>query len=119
MSSLAGIEDFDVVKESRAGLRLCRERLASQQFALEGGKEALGHGVVIAVADRPHRAADADGPTALAEEQRRLLAAMIGVVNDVTPCSPLPDCHCERSHDYLGAQVIGHRPANDPPTEDI
>lgn len=45
-------EDPDVLEKRRAGRRLCMGRLASEQFTLQGGEEALGHGVVLAVAHR-------------------------------------------------------------------
>jgi len=119
MAALPVIEDFDVLKEGRAGRVLGRERLTSEEFALQGGEETLGHGVVIAVADRPHGAADADRVAALPEEQRGVLAAMVGVVNDPLTRPPVPDGHLQRGHDQFGAQVISHGPAHDPATERV
>src|SRR5258706_7685351 len=119
MAALPVIEDFDVLKEGRAGRVLGRERLTSEEFALQGGEETLGHGVVIAVADRPHGAADADRVAALPEEQRGVLAAMVGVVNDPRTRPPVPDGHLQRGHDQFGAQVISHGPAYDPATERV
>jgi hypothetical protein len=49
-----------------------------QQFALQGGEEAFGDRVFVAVADRAHGQGDASLLATLAERQRGVLAALIG-----------------------------------------
>src|SRR5579859_4811263 len=117
MPSLTVVEDLDVLKERRAGLELRAEWLTSEQFALQGSKEALGPRVVVAITHRAHRAADADGLTALAEEQRGVLTAVIGVVDDALARSPVPDRHLQRAHDQFAPEMVSHGPAS-PPHDD-
>jgi hypothetical protein len=76
------------VRASRWVRQVGAERLAGEECALQGREEAFGHRVVVAIADGPHRAADADRLAALAEQQRGVLAAMVGVVNDARAGSP-------------------------------
>ena len=54
MPPLAIVEDLEVLEQRRAGHELGWERLAGEQFTLQGRKSALSHGVVVAVAYRPH-----------------------------------------------------------------
>ena len=119
MAALAVVEDLDVLKERGAGLQMRAEGLPGKEFALQGGEEALGHCVIVTVADRPHRAADAHRLAALAEEQRGVLRAVIGVVNDTLTRFAVPDRHLQRPDDQRGAQVRRHRPAHDPAAEHV
>src|SRR5260370_10200438 len=93
MTALTVVEDFDVLEERRAGRDVGRERLARQQLALERGEEALGHGVVVPVPDRAHRAADPHRLTALPEQERGVLPAMVRGLDDASAWSPVPDPH--------------------------
>jgi hypothetical protein len=113
------VEDFNGLKERAAGLNVRGEGPASKELTLQGGEEALRHGIVVAVADRAHRAADACGLTALAEKERGLVAAVIRVVDEPVPWSPVPDGHLQRSDDELGAPMIRHGPPHDAPAERI
>src|SRR5262249_57789312 len=81
MPALPIVEHLDVVEERGAGLGMRAEGAPSQHLALQGCEEALGHRVVVAVADRAHRAADPRRLALVPEEQRGVLAAMVGVVN--------------------------------------
>jgi len=47
------------------------------------------------------------------------LAAVIRVVDEPVPWSPVPDGHLQRSDDELGAQMIRPGPPHDAPTERI
>ncbi len=49
------VEALDVAEDSHPCLGLRAEATASQQLAFEGREEALGHGVVVGVANRAHR----------------------------------------------------------------
>ena len=88
------------------------------QLAFQGGEEALGHGVVVAVPDRAHRRRHAPLPAALAEGQRGGLAALVGVVDDRSATS-LSERHIQRVEDQLGAQGMSHRPAHHPAAEHV
>src|SRR5579883_3615663 len=101
MASLAVVEDLNVLEQGSPGHEARQERLAGQEFALQGRKEALSHRVVITVADRSHRAADAHRLTAFAKEQRGILAAMIRMVNDAFARLAIPDRHLQRAHHQL------------------
>lgn len=54
LQTLAIVEDFDVLEDRAFGLLARREPAAVDQFGLEPAPEALGHGVVVAVAPPAH-----------------------------------------------------------------
>src|SRR5579859_8252580 len=105
MAALPVIEHLDVFKEGATGCDLGREGLTGEEFTLQRGEEALGHRVIIAVAHRSHRAANADRLAALAEEQRGVLAAVVRMVNDTLTGSPVPDGHLQCADHKLRAQM--------------
>jgi len=109
---------FDPVKDRRPGFGLGVEPSAVEQLTFEGGEEALGHRIVVAVAHRPHRGADADLLAAAPEADRGILAALVGVM-DHRGRPALPNGHVERVEHELGLQMGGHRPAHDPAAADI
>jgi hypothetical protein len=90
MPTLSVVEDLDLLKERAARLQVGAQGLAGEEFALQDGEEAFGYGVVVAIADRPHRAADAHGLAALPKEQRGILATMVGVMDHPIARSPVP-----------------------------
>ena len=53
------------------------EGVAIEQFAFEGGKEALAERIVITVTYRAHRGADPGISTALAERQGCVLTTLV------------------------------------------
>jgi hypothetical protein len=57
--------------------------MAVDEFGFEGGEEALGDGVVVAVADAAHRGRDPGIAQLLPEGERGVLAAMVAVVHQV------------------------------------
>src|SRR6266540_1981715 len=67
VSSFAVVQDFDVVEDLGAQLGLCRPGAAVDQLLLQRREEALGDGVVEAVAFASHRLRDAGGAGLLAE----------------------------------------------------
>jgi hypothetical protein len=85
-----------------------------QQLALKAGEKRFGNGVVVAIPDRPHGRLNARLPTVLTKGDARVLAAMVGVVDDAVLWSPVPERHIEGGEHKVGAQVIGHRPAECP-----
>ena len=57
VATLTIVEDLDVVEQLAAGLETSfKASITGLQFSLEGGKEALGHRIVPAVALAAHRA---------------------------------------------------------------
>ena len=112
------VKAFDEAEAGHACLDLRDEPAPFQQFAFEGGKEALAQGVVIGIADGSHGRPDAGLPAALAEGQGRILRPLVRVVNDAARPT-LADGHVERIKDELGAQVVGGGPADDPAAPDI
>lgn len=119
MAPLPVVEDLDVLEECGAGLVMGSEGLAGEEFALEGGKEALGHRIVVTVADRTHRAANAYCLAVLSELEGGVLTAMVGVMDQAILWSPIPDRHLERPDDQFGPQVCCHGPAHDTPTAHV
>src|SRR5690349_224380 len=67
------VPSLDVAEDRHSGLGLRGELAACQQLAFQCGEEALAHGVVVGVTDRPHGWAHTRLPTAAAERQRRIL----------------------------------------------
>jgi hypothetical protein len=76
------------------------EPVPVQQFAFQGGEEALAQGVVIGVSDGSHRGANPGLPAPFAELERSVLAALVGVVDHPQRVS-LPDGHVKRVQDQL------------------
>jgi hypothetical protein len=52
-------------------------------------------------------------------EERGILAAVVGMVNDAVSRSPVPDRHLQRADHQFRPQMIRHGPAHDPATEHI
>jgi hypothetical protein len=67
---LAVEEDLDVLEDLGPQLGLGRPGATVDEFLLERGEEALGDGVVEAVAAAAHRLGDAGGAGLLAERER-------------------------------------------------
>ena len=104
------VPPFDEVEDTEASLRLSRIGLSLDEFAFEGRKERFAEGIVVAVPSRAHRWKHACVLAALAEGDRRILRALIGMMNRPLRI-PLVGSHVERVEDQLGAKVIGHGPA--------
>src|SRR6202011_798203 len=66
----------DVAEDRHPGLGLRCEPAACQQLAFQCGEEALAHGVVVGVTDRPHGWEHAGFPAAPAERQRCILGGI-------------------------------------------
>src|SRR5262249_46345348 len=78
VAAAAIVEPLDELEERQAGLGLCLEATAGKELAFECCEEAFAHCVVVGVADRAHRGAYARFSAALAELERRVLAALVG-----------------------------------------
>jgi hypothetical protein len=55
----------------------------------------------------------------LPEEQRGVVATVVGVVDEANVGMPIPHRHLHCPHHQLGPRVIGHRPADHTTTERI
>src|SRR5437660_897176 len=97
---------FDEVEEGEARVGLGAEAFAIEQLALERREEALTHGVVVGVAHTTHRRPDAGLTAAPAESERRVLAALIRMMNHVGRAAPR-DRHVECGQDEFGAEMGG------------
>src|SRR5215475_11306451 len=98
------VPSLDEVEDGQPRFDLVLELLPIEQLAFERREEALAHRVVVRIADRTHRRADAHLATALAEGDRRVLAALIGMVDDVGRAA-LGERHVERLEDERGAEM--------------
>jgi len=112
------VPTLDVVEQHSASLVVIPELSACERLAFQRREEALDHRVVVAVAGRRHRRSYIGCSTPLAEGDRGVLAARIGVV-DHTVGLALVQRHLKRVEHELGAQMRRHRPADDAPAEDI
>ena len=119
MAALAVGEDLEVLEERGAGLEVGPKGLPGEELALQGGEEAFGHGIVVAIANGTHGAADADRLAAFAEEQRRVLSAMVGVVNHAALWSAVPDRHLQGANPQFRSEVIRHGPPHHAAAEHV
>ena len=76
------VPTLDPFKHSHLGFRLSFKPTTVQKFALERGKEALGHRVVVGVAHRAHRGHYAGLAASLAKGVARVLATAIGMMDE-------------------------------------
>ena len=109
---------LDEVEDGGFGLALRSEAMLNEQLAFERGVKALTHRVVVAIAARTHRGANAGGFAAKSESDRRVLRSLIGMVNDSERFTPI-DRHVERVDHELFAHVIRHRPTDNATAEDV
>lgn len=106
------VPPFDEVEDGDPRLRVAPEAMAIEQLALERREEALAHGVVVGVPHAAHRRADAGLAAASAEFDRRVLAALVRVMND-SGRAPRSHGHVQRGQNELGLRMGFHGPADD------
>ena len=106
------VPTFDELKHCLACLWLVVEGTAIEQFAFQSGEEALAEGIIETISDRAHGRTNSGVPTALAKSQGSVLAALIGVMDDIFWVTLL-DRHLQGIHHQGSLQMRGHRPAND------
>jgi hypothetical protein len=112
------VKAFDVLEHCGFRFSLCLEMMSVQQLAFQARKEALGHCIVEAIADRSHRGTNAEHLAALTEGDRGVLAAVIGVMDHLVRTA-LGESAFDRAQHQLRSQVILHRPADNAPAEHI
>src|SRR2546422_9776097 len=74
---------LDEVEDRQAGVGLRGEALPIEQLALERREETFAEGVVVGVADRAHGGPDARLATPEPEGDRRVLGALVRVMDDI------------------------------------
>src|SRR2546425_656877 len=102
---------LDELEDGATRLDRGGEAPPGEELALEGREEALAQGVVVGVADRAHRGPDPDLLAPEPEGTRRVLAALIRMVDDLGRPA-LVHGHRQRVEDELRAEVGGHGPAD-------
>jgi hypothetical protein len=112
------VPSFDELKDLQARLGRSVEAGPVEQFAFECGEEGFAHGIVEAIADRAHGRADPGFPAAAAEGDGGVLAALVGVMDDILRVALL-DGHLQGLQDELGPHMSGHCPTDDPAAPDI
>ncbi len=86
-----------------------RPQPSADEFVLERREEALGGGVVPAVSSAAHAASDVV----------RVELPLKVAAHEAVRRQPSTDGHRQRVADELGAHVIGERPSNDAPGEQV
>ena len=119
MASMAVVEDLDQLGDGARCLKLRAARDAIDELGLQRREEALGDGVVPAVALAAHAADDAGGDQRLAVVAARVLRAAVGVVHEAGVGEAATARHLQRVEAELGAHVIGDRPADDAAREQV
>ena len=88
-------------------------------LALEQAEEAFAGGVVATVTHRAHRAHQAIGRWVTLVVATSELAAAIRVQDERLGALALPDRHLHRPDHHLPILSMVHRPAHDPPVEQV
>ena len=79
METLPIIEEFDVPRNSFAGVFVGREGSAVDKFGLERGVEGFGHGIVIASSGTAQRGSDTEASKVATEFAGGVLTAAVGM----------------------------------------
>ena len=116
MTPVRVVPAVDELEDRERGFAVALEPMRNEQLALENGVEALAHRIVVAVANRAHRWTNAGFLATAPERDRRVLTALVRVMDDVFGLT-LMDRHVQRVENELRAQVARHRPAHDSPAE--
>src|SRR5262245_27512352 len=96
---------FHEAEDDKASFDLRAEAVPIEELALERREEALAQSVVVRVTDAAHRWSNARLRTALAEGDRRVLAALVGVTNHVRRPA-LPHGHVQRGEHQLRPEIV-------------
>jgi len=109
---------LDVCEQCEARLRLGLPAPPIDEFALKGREEALGHCIVVGIADRTHRRLHANFSAAVAERDARVLTTPIAVMDDAVWLALLQR-HVQRGQHQFGFHPLADRPANNTPAPHI
>src|SRR6266850_2022124 len=119
MQALAVIEDLDVFEDCSLRLLSGVEGTEVHEFILQRTEEALGTGVVVAVAFGGHALMQSMGFEQLRIGTDDVLAASISVMNQTGLRSPAAQRHRERIEHEFAVEQVMHRPAHHTPAEQI
>src|SRR5690349_18852572 len=112
------VPSLDELKDCHARCGLSLADGAVKQFALKRGEKTLAHRVVETVAHRTYRRPHASLFAALAEGERGILTALVGMVNDAAGSSLL-QCQVECLEHQFDPQRGLHRPTHDSAAENV
>jgi hypothetical protein len=104
---------FDGLEELAAGLLPAGEPAA--ELDLEGLEEALGHGVVPAVALAAHAEDQAGLLDEIAVVAARVLRAAVGVMDEARRRAAARESLLQGRDGELALEALAHRPADDAP----
>ena len=106
------VKAFDQVEDRHPGFRMRLEPAPIQQFTFQGREEALAHGIVVSIANRSCRRPNANFLAAFAKRQRRILRALIGVMDDIVWLA-YSDGHIQGIQHQPCLQICRKGPADD------
>ena len=119
MPTLWIVEALDVIEHVRLCIVSGSVDLASCPFGFEGREEAFHRGVVPDIAGPAHRTGDAVISHETLALLARVLATLVGVVEDRIRLASAPDGHDQRICNELGCHVGVHRPADNTTGEQV
>ena len=100
VSAFRVVEALDEVEDCEFGFGGCTESRAVEKLALERRKEALAHGIVVAVTNGAHRRTNAVFATPPTKLDRRVLAALIRMMDHTMLWTTASERHRKRiEHD--------------------
>src|SRR5215210_24710 len=114
MQPASVVEPFQVLEDGTPRYLSIGETSSMHELGLQGGDEALCHRVVQGGSGPSHRRNDADLFEALAEGDRCVLDAAVGMMHESRRWLTPPHRHLEGIHHKLGSHVGVHRPPDDP-----
>src|SRR5208283_4961378 len=113
MTTVRVIPPLDELEHHLLSLLMGSHSYPVDELALKGGKEGLAHGVVIRVADTSHRRLHTCLSAPIAEGDRGILAAVVGMM-DHCPRLTLTNGHLQGRHDQLCPQMPSEGPSHYP-----
>src|SRR4051794_3380160 len=114
MQPASVVKPFQVLEDGTPRRLSIGEVVSMHKFGLQGGDKALRHGVVQSGSGPSHRRNDASLFEALAERDRRVLDATIGMMHEAGNRSASPYRHLQGVDHELCPHMRGHRPTDNP-----
>ncbi len=113
------IEDLDVVEDCGSGLLSGVEVVEVNEFILQRTEEALGAGVVVAIALGGHARTNPMNLHQLRIRTDHVVPAPVGMVDQAKFRSSAAKRHRECIQDELRIEQMAHRPAHHAPAEQV
>ena len=111
MPTLWIVGAFDVVEDICARLFLGAVGLPPDPFGFQRREEAFHRRVVPDISGPAHRTGDAVISHQPLERFASILAALVGMMQQLLRSTSAPDCHDQGIRDHLGRHLIAHGPA--------